>query len=187
MKTFISLSSVSIFFTRSLSSNLEIISLENTVFKVRIDLGEYGDIVSTFTPLEATPIDFVEDKIINEGLSGIDYYDETKTFFNDLMSSNNYVLDGIYQITAAGQTVNPYYTIHCTDSYFYFEYLEQYIGDGKEYQDFGYAIIPPNTEVEYFDSNKNQLVKQTLTYESCYRFSLQEDETFLFDQLKVIL
>lgn len=160
---------------------IELISLENNIFNVIIDLGDYGSITSKFTPLTETPIDFVEEKIMNEGLVGVDYYDDTFDFFQNKMASNNYVLNGILTETGVGNQVVSAYTIHCTEDYFLFEYNEEaFPNDTKTYLDWGYAFIPAYKTVEYYDSTLDKFVSQTLSYESCYKFTIKENNEIYF-------
>lgn len=154
---------------------VEILDEENLVFKAICDLGDYGDIECVFTDLTKTgsKIDHVNEKIINEGLKGIEYHEDVNTLFVDLMAKNNYVLEGIYLNSSDGALTTPSYTINCTNDYFFLDYANE------NYSDFGFVLVPKNVEVTYLKDN--QEVSQTLSYDACYGFSKDKNGNLYFD------
>ncbi len=161
---------------------IDVIDEKNLIFRVTCDLGTYGSIEALFTPTtkENSKINIVEEALTN-GLKGIDSYDDMNEFFFNKISSNNYILHGVKQrIKGVESKVIPY-TIYCTNNYFYLDYEDQ------NYQDYGYALIPANKEITYYEmqSDGSQLSKtQTLKYSACYEFSKQNDGTFIFSLFK---
>lgn len=155
---------------------VDIVSLENTIFSVTIDLGDYGNIVSIFTPLETTKIDFVNEKVSNGDLIGVDYYEDVHTLLYEKMTLDNFVLEGIKQDEL---TFYPY-TINCTKNYFYLTFDESYEG----YNNFGYVLVPKNQEITYQELQEDgskQVITQTLDYDACYGISEDENGNIFFD------
>ena len=159
------------------SVTIDIINEDEHIFDVTIDLGQYGEIISRYTPLQNTKIDFVNDMLINNQFNGVDYYDEVKQFF-DIIKNNNFTLHGILSKTVQNET----YTIYCSNDYFYLKYADSY---ADSYSSFGYALISKNTpvEVKTFDSNTNQYITTTynLNYDSCFEFEEDQDGNLYFN------
>lgn len=152
---------------------IEILDADTNKFKATCDLGSNGSIEAIYTDLSKseTKIDFVDKKALDGTLMGVDYYKDTKEFF-DLTKQNNYVLEGIHVKSEASETKAPY-TIHCTNNYFLLDYQD------TQYNDFGYVLVPENTEVEY--TKNGVTTKQTLTYAACYGFSKNKEGQYYFD------
>ena len=153
---------------------IEVLDANINKFRVTCDLGSYGSIVGTFTDLskKTTKIDFVNRRIEAGTLVGVDYYEDTKAFF-DKTKENNYVLEGIHVKNSNGVLTQAPYTIHCTNNYFFLEYQDD------NYTDFGYVLVPENTEVKYKKNGEEQT--QTLKYAACYGFSKDEEGKLYFD------
>ncbi len=160
------------------STTIQIIDEEQHIFDCIIDLGQYGEIVSRYTPLQETKIDFVNDLLISGELVGVDYYPEVKKFF-DITANNNFTMKGILSETVSV----PKYNISCTNDYFFLEYAEQYSAD---YPSFGYAFIEKNTPVDVIsiDPTTNQKITTTysLDYDACFEFQEDENGDLYFDK-----
>lgn len=154
---------------------VDIIDEVSYQFKVTCDLGNYGNIICQFKPLYSSKIDFVNDMVLSGELRGVDYYPDVQDLLSEKMASDNFVLKGIKQ----DQEIGHPYTIHCTKKYFFLEYAE-----GLSYTDFGYVLVPKNTEITYQNTDENgntSMVTQTLTYDACYGFSRKKDGSFIYD------
>ena len=150
--------------------NIDVINFETQEFKVNIDLGSIGSIDCEFTPLKETKIDFVSAACFDGSLKGVEHYDDTLKFFN-LMSSNNFVLEGIKQSYSDGSHLSTYpFHINCTNDYFYLDYTSEY----NSYNSFGFALVEKGKEVTVhtYDTLGNPIVvKQKLDYDACYKFT----------------
>lgn len=161
------------------SITITIIDEQSHIFDVAIDLGQYGEITSRYTPLETTKIDFVNEMLISGELKGVDYYDEVNDFFS-LAAQNNYTLHGPFLEYTAVEG----YTIYCTNDYFYLKYGEQYAG---EYYDYGYAFIKKGTDVEVVTRDDetgeiNGTSTYNLNYDACFQFKENDDGELYFEQ-----
>ena len=150
---------------------IDVINFETQEFKVNIDMGSIGSIDCIFTPLKETKIDFVSTACFEGRLVGVDSYDDTSKFFN-MMSSNNFVLEGIKQTYSNGSSLATYpYRINCTNDYFYLDYTSEYAAN---YNSFGFALVEKGKEVTihtYDTEGKPLVAKQKLDYDACYKFT----------------
>lgn len=171
---------------------IEILDIEGLKFKSICDLGDYGTIEGIFTPTKDLKNAFVNEMIEDGVFKGIEYHEDVYEFLNNKISTNNYILRGIKQQSNSDyESIYPY-IIHCTNDYFYLEYNEKFLktlseSDRKKYSNYGYAMIPKNTPITYYELQENgtYLEKtQTLSYTSCYGFKQKEDGTFFFDFFK---
>ena len=162
---------------------VEILDEENLRFKSTCDLGNYGTIEGIFTPTRNLKNSFVNDLVLKNELTGIDYHKDVNDFFTKVMPSNNFVLHGIKQdANVLEDTGDDPYTIHCTNDYFYLEYSKSLQAQG--YQNFGYVYLPKNTTVTFKDElNSVPLNKtQTLDYSACYSFYKDNNGEFVMNK-----
>jgi hypothetical protein len=156
---------------------VEILDEEKNIFKTIIDCGSYGDIEGVFTPDDTKFIESAETKINNGEIKGVKYYDDVKTSLNEKFATTNYVLNGPYQITGT-ETITTNYQVNVTDKYFFIHYI--YRPDPK-YVDYGFAFVPKNTEVTYYDRNNDyKAVTQTIAYDCFYGFEYTEAKGYRY-------
>mgnify|MGYP000910275012 CR=1 FL=1 len=159
---------------------IDIIDLDSCQFKVTISLGDYGSIISTFTPVTSTKVDFVSELAKAGTLTGVDSFKDVTDFLN-LTKDNNYILHGIKTFKDGQLSTRIPYTINCTNNYFFLDY------DEEGYTDYGYVLVPKNTEITYYSTDSSGVttpITQTLTYDSCYGFDRQKDGSFKFTFFK---
>lgn len=153
------------------SITIQIVNEEEFIFDVEIDLGQYGEIVSRYTPLKTTKIDFVNELLVNGKLKGVDYFDDVNTFFA-ASKNNNYTLSGP---TGEYTAVAPY-TIYCTNDYFYLEYAEEY----SSYDNYGYTFVKKGNTINVRNYDENgewdgTTTPYTLNYDACFEFKKDEN------------
>ena len=161
---------------------VEILDDENLSFRSTIELGSAGTIVGIYQKGDCVPVLEANNKIIKGELDGIEYHEDIGNFF-DLANQDNYTINGIFEKMTTGQQTSYPQNYYCTKDYFYIEYLEPY---SQNYHNWGYALIPANTEITYYDfvdGVKGQAHTQTLEYDACYRFRKYNNE-FIFDFFK---
>lgn len=161
-------------------TEVEIVNLDTLEFKVTLSVNfsenNPGSFVSTFKALDSTPIDFVNDEVVAGTLDGVETFEGVEDFFN-LTLSNNYTLEGIYSREKTQVIDRSSYIIYCTNNYFYLDYKD------SNYEDWGFMLLPSNTQVTYFDEELNPIT-QTLNYESCYGYSHNDKGELYFDFFK---
>ena len=161
-------------------AQVDIVNLETFEFKVTLYVNfsenTSGTFVSSFKKETSTPIDFVNDAVINGTLDGVEAFEGVENFFN-LSLMNNYTLEGIYSIEKGQAIDRSSYKIFCTNDYFYLDYKN------PSYSDWGFMFIPEKTEVTYVDEEKGSIT-QTLNYESCYGYSKNDKGELYFDFFK---
>ena len=161
------------------SFSVQIVSLEDTIFKTTLDLGSYGTIVGKFTPLETTKIDFVNDAVLNSGLKGVESYSNVEEGMRKL-NGNNFTIRGIKLVEANGTTHEATATIYATNDYFVYDFVD------PTYADFGFALIKPNVEVPVYgkDATTGELLDEpemmSVAYDACYEFEVMSDGTYKF-------
>lgn len=159
------------------SITIQVVNEKEFIFDVVIDLGQYGQIVSRYTPLKSTKIDFVNELLADGELKGVDYFDDVNTFFATT-KSNNYTLSGP---TGEYTAVAPY-TIYCTNDYFYLEYADEH----SSYTNYGYVFIRKgNTiNVRNYDEASGDwdgtTTAYTLDYDACFEFKEDENGNFYY-------
>ena len=159
---------------------VDIIEEDNCIFDITIDLGSYGNIVSRYTPLNTTPIDFVNDLIIEKKLVGVDYYDEVAQM-SETLKSNNFTLHGPKSYGAEGGIDNYSFDIICTNDYFLVDYKS------NDFLDFGYAFIKKGKTVPVKSVNEDgtysdQLINYTLESDACFSFEIDRAGNIYFDR-----
>lgn len=161
---------------------IDIINLETNNFKVTFNLGDYGDVIMTYTKVSSTPIDFVDEKVKSGALKGVDYYDDVHEVLTEITAQNNYILHGIKLKTTNGSSEYCNYTIYCNNDYFLLDYTD------PQYTDWGYVLVPANKTITYkkFDQTLGDYVDvtQTLTYDAFYGFAKDNQGGFYFDFFK---
>ena len=110
-------------------TQVDIVNLETFEFKVTLYVNfsenTSGTFVSSFKKETSTPIDFVNDAVINGTLDGVEAFEGVENFFN-LSLMNNYTLEGIYSIEKGQAIDRSSYKIFCTNDYFYLDYKNLY-------------------------------------------------------------
>lgn len=159
---------------------VDIIDEDNYIFDVTFDLGAYGSIVSRYTPLASTPIDFVNDLIIENQLEGVEQYDDIVEMSN-MLKNNNYTLHGPRSYGADGGVDNYSFDITCTNDYFLIDYKSE------DYLDFGYAFIKKGTTVPVRVADENgdytgAYTNYTLDYDACFRFEIDKENNIYFNR-----
>lgn len=157
---------------------IQIVDLEGTVFETTLDLGANGTIKGRFSPLSETPIDFVNDAVLNDGLKGVNEYLEIREISN-LINENNFTLSGIILEENNGQVSSATATVYCANDYFLYDFVSE------KYRDFGFAFIKANTEVPvYFYNELGQMAETatltTYAYDACYEFERMSDGSIRF-------
>ena len=158
---------------------VQITDLEGCEFQTTLDLGDYGTIVGKFKPQTATKVDFVNDKVLNEGLEGVSEQSEI-TKLSELINGNNYTLEGIKLVEPSGLVSSSGTTIYCTNDYFYYDY-----DNNEKYNDFGFAFIKANTTIPVYYKDKTGALastptETTKTYDACYEFETTSDGSLRF-------
>ena len=158
---------------------VQIIDLEGCEFQTTLDLGNYGTIVGKFKPQTTTKVDFVNDKVLNEGLEGVSEQSEI-TKLSELINGNNYTLEGIKLVEPSGLVSSSGTTIYCTNDYFYYDY-----DNNEKYNDFGFAFIKANTTIPVYYKDKTGALASTptattKTYDACYEFEMTSDGSLRF-------
>lgn len=161
---------------------VEIIDSEDYIFRSTVELGNLGNIVGIYTKNDAGPTFDVNSKIMHGELDGVVSYEDTSNFF-EMASKNNYKIEGIFEKLESGTQTSYPTNYYVTEDYFYVEYLGEY---ANSYSNWGYTIVPANTEVEIFDLTDGKVgssEKMKLAYDACYRFR-ELDGHFYFDFFK---
>lgn len=161
---------------------VEIIDTEKMIFRSTVDLGSLGSVIGTYTKNDCAPLFPVNSIVVKGEFDGIEYHNDVKKFF-DTARKNNYKIEGIFEKLSAGQQTNYAQNYYCTEDYFYIEYLGDY---AKSYKNWGYVMVPANTEITYYDfigGVKDQTHTLKLEYDACFRFS-EYDGELVFDQFK---
>ena len=161
---------------------IEIIDIENLIFKSTVELGTMGSFTSLYTKDDVAPLLPIENKIKLGTIDGCDYYTDVKDFF-DLTMSNNYKIEGIFEKMTTGQQTKYPQNYYCTNDYFYIEYLDDY---AQSFHNWGYVLVPAGKTITYYDfvnDKKGTAHTQTLEYDACYRFREYEN-SYVFDFFK---
>lgn len=142
-----------------------ILDAEKLNIQVELTFGEEGTITSTLTPLETSEFDDLDAMIASGEMKGITSYADVATFYDDMLSNNNYTITGAMINSATEERQPISFTAKLTDNYFLIDYSDIYNEEG--YDDFGYMYLPAHTEVKLADGTTSNL-----DYSGCYEFKI---------------